>query len=160
MRIYLASRYSRREELCRYREQLQAVGHDVQSRWLDGNHQISDAGTPLGDHGEALVEGDDGSQSERAAALRARFAADDFEDVAGCHLLIAFTEPPRSSASRGGRHVELGLALGMRKQVVIVGPRENIFCWLPEVLQFEDWTAFTWAHDADIWPPAMKRAGR
>ena len=139
MRIYLASRYSRRVELCGYRNQLTAGGHAVQAVWLDGNHQISDTGAPLGEEGERLVEGDDGSTNVRAAALRSKFARDDFRDVAMCDLLIAFTEPPRSNSGRGGRHVELGSALGMMKRVFVVGYRENIFCWLEDVHFFETW---------------------
>lgn len=147
MRIYLAARYSRRLELCGYREQLRALGHTVQAVWLDGEHQISDTGAPIGEHGEALVEGalrpgerlSQTDQSDRAARLRQKFAQDDFRDVATCELLIAFTEEPRSGNSRGGRHVELGIALGQMKRVWIVGPRENIFCWLDGVLQFADW---------------------
>ena len=65
--------------------------------------------------------------------MREAFAKEDFSDVLACDLLIAFTEPPRSSASRGGRHVELGLALGRMKRVWVVGYRENIFCWLEDV---------------------------
>lgn len=143
MKIYLAARYSRREELCGYREQLRALGHEVTSRWLNGAHQISDGGQPTGDHGEALVEGDarnagdDGSQTARAASLREQFAREDFADVLACDLLIAFTEPPRSNASRGGRHVELGLALGRMKRVWVVGYRENLFCWLEDVRFYE-----------------------
>lgn len=139
MRIYLASRYSRRVELCGYREQLQGLSHVVTSRWLNGAHQISDAGKPIGELGEALVEGDDGATSVRAAEMRSRFALQDFQDVLTCDLLIAFTEPPRSNASRGGRHVELGLALGMMKRVFVVGHRENIFCWMEDVQFFPTW---------------------
>lgn len=139
MQIYLAARYSRREELCGYREQIRTLGHNVDAVWLNGEHQISNEGTPIGEHGEALVEGDGGSDSERAAALRQKFAQEDFRDVMMSDLLIAFTEPPRSSASRGGRHVELGIALGMMKRVWIVGPRENIFCWLEDVRHFPTW---------------------
>jgi hypothetical protein len=139
MRIYLAARYSRRLELCGYRTQLQALGHTVQAEWLNGEHQISDRGTPIGETGEALVEGDDGSTNARSAALRSKFAQDDFRDVTMCELLIAFTEPPRSNSSRGGRHVELGLALGMMKQVWVIGYRENIFCWLEDVRFFPTW---------------------
>lgn len=133
MKIYLASRYSRRLELCGYRAQLEASGHVVTSRWLNGNHQVSDSGTPIGDSGESLVEGDDGSTSQRAAQLRSHFAQEDFEDVKACHVLVAFTEPPRSGFSRGGRHVELGIALGLGKQILVIGYRENIFCWLDGV---------------------------
>ena len=142
--IYLAARYSRRLELCVYRAKLAAAGFRVQAQWLNGEHQISDDGVPIGEDGESLIEGalrpgerlSPDNQSERATALRRRFAADDFRDVTSCQLLIAFTEEPRSSASRGGRHVELGIALGQMKRVWIVGPRENIFCWLDDVRQF------------------------
>lgn len=37
MRIYLAARYSRREELLGYRADLEAAGHIVTSRWLAGD---------------------------------------------------------------------------------------------------------------------------
>lgn len=137
MRIYLAARYSRRLELCAYRAILEAAGHSVEARWLNGGHQISDVGTPIGEHGERLVEGDDGSTDVRSAALRSQFATDDYTDVMTCDCLIAFTEPPRSGHSRGGRHVEFGLALAWNKRVIVVGPRENIFCWLPHVEHFE-----------------------
>ncbi|MDD5705082.1 MAG: hypothetical protein PHR35_04095 [Kiritimatiellae bacterium] len=130
MRIYLAARYSRREELCRYREQLCAMGHTVQARWLDGTHQISDAGQPIGDHGEALVEGH--NAEDRGAELRAKFARDDYEDVIGSDVVISFTEPPRSLANRGGRHVEYGIALALGKRLLVVGHRENLFHWLPQ----------------------------
>lgn len=133
MKIYLAARYSRRLELCEVRERLQKLGHTVTSRWLNGDHQISNEGTPIGEGGEALVE----SASPHAAELRQKFAGDDFADVLACDLLIAFMEPPRSSASRGGRHVELGLALGMMKRVWVIGWRENIFCWLEDVRWYE-----------------------
>lgn len=139
MNIYLAARYSRREELCGYREQLRSLGHVVDAVWLNGQHQISDTGTPLSESGEKLVEGDDELTSLRSAALREHFAKEDLRDVVDCDYLIAFTEQPRSNSSRGGRHVELGIAIGLGKTVLIVGPRENIFCWLPEVYQFDTW---------------------
>ena len=147
MRIYLAARYSRREELCAYRDQLRAVGHEVRARWLDGSHQISDGGIPIGDHGEHLVEGDDGNASEHAAALRCRFVLDDFEDVITADIVISFTEPPRAKANRGGRHVEFGIALANRARLIVVGYRENIFHWLPQVEFYETWTELqhSWA---------------
>lgn len=122
MRIYLAGRYSRREELCQYRARLEDLGHRITSRWLNGNHQIDDRGLSV-----------EGAQNERV-----RFAEEDRTDVYAADMLIAFTEVARSSNSRGGRHVELGMALGRGKKVVIVGPRENVFCCLPEIRIFDD----------------------
>jgi hypothetical protein len=138
MKIYLAARYSRREELCGYREQLQALGHDVQARWLNGGHQLSDTGIPIGENGEALVEGDGDESTNaqaglRSAELRTKFAIDDWEDVNAAECVISFTEPPRSKANRGGRHVEYGIALANKARVIVVGYRENIFHWLPVV---------------------------
>ena len=143
--IYLAGRYSRRLELCSYRAEIIGLGFRVQSTWLNGDHQISDTGEPINERGEALVEGKIRPVSSlsaeklvaEAAALRQRFAHEDFLDVSMCQLLIAFTEKPRGQPGRGGRHVELGIALGQMKKVWIVGPRENIFCWLDDVRQFD-----------------------
>lgn len=94
MKIYLAARYSRRLELVGYKKQLEAMGLAVQARWLDGSHQVSNEGTPIGDNGEALVE----AGGEEAAALRTKFARDDWEDVRDADMVINFTEPPRSTA--------------------------------------------------------------
>ena len=129
MIIYLAARYSRRLELCGYRDQLTALGHQVPARWLDGGHQIADDGMPLGDAGEQLFE----SGHPSADSLRGRFARHDLEDVLAADMLIAFTEPPRVSASRGGRMVELGIAIGalmngaalatgIPKRIAVAGP--------------------------------------
>jgi len=146
MKIYLAARYSRREELCGYREQLRALGHDVQARWLNGEHQLANDGISIGENGEALVEGVLRSgerisehDQTRAAELRTQFALDDWEDVNAANLVINFTEPPRSKANRGGRHVEYGIALANKARVIVVGHRENIFHWLPQVEFFANW---------------------
>lgn len=143
MITYLAGRYSRRLELCGYRDELTVRGLTVRSRWLDGGHQIADDGMPLTKEGERRFETGDSS----ADHLRGKFAQDDLEDVLACDLLIAFTEEP--DQARGGRHVELGIALGatlagstMRernRRIIICGPRENLFCWLPLVENYPDW---------------------
>lgn len=134
MKIYLAGRYSRRLELCGYREELQKLGLAVTSRWLNGEHQLSRDGLKLGAIGEEYVEA---GNDQEAAALRQFFAKEDMEDVRAADLVIAFTEAPRAEASRGGRHVELGMAIAWGKTIWIVGPRENVFCWLPDIDNFE-----------------------
>lgn len=123
MRIYLASRYSRREELVQYRADLERLGHAVTSRWLNGGHQIDGRGLSM----------------EAKREERTRFASEDFDDVTASDLVISFTEVPRSTNSRGGRHVEHGIALGRGLSVWIVGPRENVFHCLPCVRVFESW---------------------
>lgn len=123
MRIYLASRYSRFRELQAYRAELEAAGHAVTSRWINGDHQIDDAGLSL-----------QAKESERI-----RFAQEDRDDLLSADCVVSFTEAPRSSNSRGGRHVEHGMALALGKRVIVVGHRENVFHCLPEVEFFATW---------------------
>lgn len=107
--IYLAARYSRREELLPHKAALEAAGWEVTSRWLLGNHQ---------------AQNDD----LHPGAAAERFGLEDLDDLMRAGVLVHFTEPPRqSSTSRGGRHVEHGYALAMGKRIIIVGPRENVF---------------------------------
>lgn len=128
-RLYLAARYSRRLELVGYRAVLQAMGFVVTSRWLDGEHQYGP--------GTRLVQ----EQLQSDLDLAARFAIEDAEDVADATVLVSFTEPPRQpSTNRGGRHVEFGLALGLgRMDLVVIGPRENAFHYLPQVIHYDTW---------------------
>ena len=139
MEIYIAARYSRLEEANKYAEQLRALGHTVSARWLTGSHQIPDG---------AMLIDTKGLPSMPPEAVP--FAQEDIADVWKADMLIALTEKPRSSNSRGGRHVEFGIMLALkalphsvgRKRLVVVGPRENVFHTLPEVEHFVDWHEF------------------
>lgn len=126
MKIYLAARYSRREELSGYREQLEALGHTVTSRWLNGVRQISD----------------DGLSAEAKAEERTRLACEDWQDLMDSDICISFTETPRGTNSRGGRHVEFGAALARGKLSIVIGPRENVFHCLPFVVCYPTWIEF------------------
>jgi len=128
VKIYLAARYSRRAELQRYARELVLLGHEVTARWLLGQHRITD---------EQLA-GAASTASLDDLRLGQRYARDDITDVAHADLLIAFTEQPRSTSSRGGRHVEHGIALALHKPVWLVGPRENVFHTLADGL-FATW---------------------
>jgi nucleoside 2-deoxyribosyltransferase len=110
MNIYLASRYSRKGEMIKHKRALERAGHKCTSRWLDGD-------------------------DEESAAIAER----DVQDVSACDILVLFLEVPRV-ASRGGRMVECGLALGLNKIVLAVGTDiENIFLHLPYIQRFNTW---------------------
>jgi hypothetical protein len=115
MRFYFAARFSKRFALRQFRQQLEALGHIVTSRWLD-------------------AEGED------PGAL-GRCAAEDLIDVVTCDTLVNFTEEPRCN-SRGARHCEFGIGLALNKRLVIVGPREHAFHFLPQVECFASWADF------------------
>lgn len=140
LNFYLAARYSRREELCAYRSDLESRGHAVPARWLAGEHQVR------GLEAARAVEADGPVPADQAR----RFATDDIEDLLASDVLVAFTEQPRTPlGTRGGRHAEFGIALGLRhvgvsnRRIFVVGPIENVFHALPEVDgRFDDWAGF------------------
>jgi nucleoside 2-deoxyribosyltransferase len=130
---YLAARWTRRSELRRYRKQLTSLGHTCTSQWLDG------------------------SNIENAAT-----AHRDLCDVQSADGLILFCEKPRC-ATRGGRFIETGYALGLNKFVIAVGAEiENIFLHLPEIMRFNTWTeclaALQTVSLRHVWAPARRSA--
>ena len=124
--VYLAARYSRYEEMQGYAKTLAELGIDVTSRWIQGDHQVSD---------KALL--DVGAEADHEE--RIRFAEEDILDLRRASIMVNFTEPPRAGPSRGGRHVEFGLALAHGLTVYVVGHRENVFHCLPQVRYYPFW---------------------
>ena len=123
MNIYLAARYSRYPEMQGYAKDLEAMGHVVTSRWILGDHEV---------RADGKAETD---------AWAPRWAQEDWEDLQCADCVISFTEAPGDvpGRARGGRHVEFGAALALEKQVVVIGTRENVFHWLPQVIFFPAW---------------------
>lgn len=120
-KIYIAARFSRRPEANALANEMQRRGHEITSRWV----------LPHTDH--VLPTG----ISEQAAdSERARFAAEDFDDVRAADWMISLMETPRNDG-RGGRHVEFGIGLALGLSQTIIGPRETVFHHLPGVDRFE-----------------------
>lgn len=122
MKIYLAARYGRRQEMHSLMGILGDMGCKVTARWITAKtHEM-------------------GEVTEKTRPL---LAQEDLDDIRECNLLVAFTEEGSpKGASRGGRHVELGYALGIGKPIIVVGPRENIFCYLHQVRVVTDVAEF------------------
>jgi len=110
--VYLAAAYGRRYELRRYAEELWGAGFVVTSSWIDSEDQ-EDSGL--------------GTKERVAVANR------DLDDLKSARCVVAFTEGP-FGPSRGGRHVELGFALALGRHIVVVGPAENVYCDLADVI--------------------------
>lgn len=119
--VYLAAAYSSKELIRRRADDLRASGFDVTAQWLNEPHAASVPFT-----------------SRDPQELR-RFARRDIDDIARCDVFIFFSIDPEQPTKRGGRHVELGLAVAMKKRVLVVGPRENIFHFLPEIEVVTAW---------------------
>ena len=124
MKFYLAGRYARRVELKAYAKQLKALGHIVTSSWLN----------------ERMAAGAD------YALIPPRFwrehAIQDIEDLDKADTILSFTEEKGSYQRGGGRHTEFGYALAKHKKLFLVGPKEMIFHFLPEVKCFMSFEEF------------------
>jgi hypothetical protein len=113
MRVYLASRYRDFPLMQQWREFLEDNNCTVTSRWINGDHEITE-----------------NANDDKA---RSRFAVEDVEDILSAQIFICRSDPSFFRSGRGGRHVELGIALACKKVIVLVGQRENVFHYLPQV---------------------------
>lgn len=121
MKVYLAAQYSQKDLLRTYAEELRAAGITVTSRWLEEPHGPN----------VTLDEIDE---------EQLRYYADmDFEDVVRADTLVFFAQDPNTAIKRGGRHVEFGIAMALRKTIFVVGPRENIFHYRFGVIHYSGW---------------------
>lgn len=125
--VYLAGRTARRGELADAAAALGAGGIEVVSSWLD------DAKA-----GSTRTDGD-------AAAAAAR----NLRDVERCDVFVALTDGD-GSFGRGGRHVELGLALALGKRVLVAGPPEHVFHRIAAVERHDDLSAVIEALRRDV----------
>lgn len=61
-------------------------------------------------------------------------ALEDTEDVLAADALISLSSVFRVP---GGKFVEVGIALGAGKTVYVIGHRENMLMWHPQIRQFD-----------------------
>ena len=126
MKVYIAARFSRRAEAHRLAQFLKEYGHTITSRWV----------LPDTDHVLPTGLSDQASDAERQ-----RFALEDYDDVMAAQWCVSLMEEPRNN-SRGGRHVEFGMAVALGQFLTIIGPRETVFHHLPDVQHFDSLAAF------------------
>lgn len=122
IRVYLAAAWSRQQEIRKVAEQLQTIGVEVTSRWLD-------------ERGPAIVQD--------KAKYRRETAFIDIQDVRRADMLIRFTdnltsETIPSHLGTGARMFEFGLAWGAGIPVVVVGGTQNVFDMLPNLVHLKD----------------------
>lgn len=114
-RIYLAARYSRRDEMRIVANELDRKGFEVTSRWL---YEDASLNSKLGDHSSEFYR---------------QTAQIDIEDITDADTIVFFAEDPHVGVPRGGRHVEFGYAYAAGKRMVVIGEPENIFHYLTDV---------------------------
>jgi nucleoside 2-deoxyribosyltransferase len=108
MKIYTAAAWIWRDHARGLARAITESGHEVTSRWLREDCATEEQG-----------------------------ARQDLEDIDRADMLVLLTMPKGTMFSSGGRMVEFGYAMAKGKVVAIIGERENVFCLLPSVLQFD-----------------------
>jgi len=132
MKIYIAARFSKRHDAHNLGVALRVLGHTIVSRWS----------LPDSDHVKPV-----GLSEQAADKERERFATEDLEDIEACDWCVSLMETPRND-SRGGRHVEFGYAMALKKKLIIIGPKETVFHNLPQVKHYKTVPEFLeWAVD-------------
>lgn len=121
LRVYLAARFSLKPTIKLRSLELRSSGIHCTSRWLD---ETADPGSDLGDVSKEYIE---------------QVAKQDIDDIDAAEYFVLFSENPLSAWKRGGRHVEFGYAYAQEKKIVVCGPQENVFHYLPGVLVLPTW---------------------
>lgn len=129
-KVYLAAKFSRREELEKLVPFFKECGYDCIARWVFG--------------------GEDGLSREDIALL-------DIEDVDAADAIILFTHERATPQPGGGRFVEFGYALGKGKECIVIGPAENVFMSHPAVRMYENIDVFAQSKQKDHFKLATDR---
>ena len=121
MKVYLAAGFSRKQEIAEKSQELENLGIHVVSTWpyeeMAANDGLNDV-------------------TEEYLRLNAR---KDVQEIIVADALVLFTQEPTKPFFRGGRMHEAGFAHGIGKRLLVCGPKENIFHYLPEVEQHDTW---------------------
>jgi hypothetical protein len=132
-KAYLAARYSRHDEMQGVRDVLSVLhGIEITSRWIDCHTDV------VGDFTSSFTPEFLNASPELCAPL----GRHDLDDIDRADTVISFTS---SDGGKGGRHVELGYALALGKQTIVIGARENVFHTLDEIAWYPDWPHFVMA---------------
>jgi len=65
-------------------------------------------------------------------------ASVDLHDIDRADAIVLFSEDPLIGWPRGTHHVEFGYATGKGKKLIVIGGKENIMHFLPQVVHYSD----------------------
>jgi nucleoside 2-deoxyribosyltransferase len=126
-KAYIAGWFGSQKRLKKMAEQLVKLvpTTEIVSTWLDEKE----------DEPEKCQVSDFTSEYLQTIAIR---------DVNELHKADGIIVDTIDSTPRGGREVELGVMLGLGRPIVVIGPRRNVFHFLPmsQVDHFDTWEEF------------------
>jgi len=115
MNIYVAAHDQKRAISCA--EQLEKAGHNIFCKWLT----------------VPFLKTEEHTEAERFA-----IAQRNADEIAKCDALVLLESHDRVP---GGKFVEAGLGLGLGKRVFLIGRRENMMMWHPQIRQYDSMDA-------------------
>ncbi len=117
LRISIVARFERQHEMLGVKHQLEALGHEVTSRWVYEQNPDRE----MSPHEKSVI------------------AECDLFDIDKSEMCIIFTGDLSGGYTTAAHKVEFGYAIGRGiNRLAVVGPRENIFCWTKSVKQYDD----------------------
>lgn len=136
-KIYLAAPFEWIDRMKVYAQQLHVLGYEVTSRWLSEQEK----------GGETDMTDEEGGTKLDQKQIIIGYGVRDLRNIIACDTLVEFN--PGKALIRNTRVAELGAALALGKQVIVIGPEnpkykariDNIFVLLedgtlpPDLLQ-------------------------
>jgi hypothetical protein len=128
VRVYVAASALRQDDARWMRNVLQSAGHVVTSRWIDVKNVGYVKFCERDADGNWIGTTSEVEQFLAEGIRLTRSAQEDMQDVLSADAVVCITG---DAYTKGGRHSEVGLAIGASKKVVIYGPREQVFHFHP-----------------------------
>lgn len=122
--IYIAARYSRKNEMREHAAALRGWGYDITSSWLA---EAYDPNITL---------------DQLTLTENSGIAQVDLDDIVAADVMLFFAEDPLVGIPRGGRHFEHGFAYAQGLEMFVIGPKENIFHYMPNMKHYETFKDF------------------
>lgn len=135
-KVYIAAPYGLRHDLLENARRLSSLGHEITSRWLNEPSSNDYFVQYLHARRDGLIPPDPTSDSKLST-----IALHDYQDLQRADVFLRFGPTAEHQSVGQGRFVETGMAFALGLEVVLVGPRESIFDYLPLVQVYETFEA-------------------
>lgn len=122
MKIFLASVFAERGAMRVWRELIENQGHKVTSHWIDSPFKSDDDATPI----------------ELSIA-----AEQNVHDIEDCDYFVLDSRLfVQNIYGHGGRHIDFGIALALKKKICLIGTPESPYHLLPPITHHETIISF------------------
>ncbi|ARF11974.1 nucleoside 2-deoxyribosyltransferase [Klosneuvirus KNV1] len=119
MKLYIAGKFSEKEQIKKYMEEAIKLGHTITHDWTSFEN-----------------EGDDKERMKRSAEK-------DIIGVQNCDCVIAILTDPKYAYR--GTWCEIGCSMGLGKKVIMVNPNKDAYCTTncfyhhPNIVHVDNW---------------------